>query len=105
MNFLIIDFEFKDQEESIPLQAIRILDEEMSLQIIFLTYNVHFIEYLSRSANSRIEFVTYIDEKCKITNNGKIINSNTVYNELEFTEHETDEGTVHLATIQILKKD
>ncbi len=104
MNFLIIDFEFKDQEESIPPQAIRILDEEMSLQIIFLTYNVHFIEYLSRSASSKLEFVTHIDDKCNFTNSGKIIDSNTVYNKLEYSERETDEGTVRLATINVLEK-
>lgn len=104
MNFLIIEY-IKDNEEEVFLtRSISVIDGAMSLKMIFLTYREDIIEYLTGESHSTGEFIQQVDKKCKIVNNGKIIDSETLYKELNYTEKETDIGIVQLATIQVSLK-
>ncbi len=106
MNFLIIEFYIDNKDKEVPTRSIRVIDGEMSLKLLFLTYKVDIIEVLTGESHSTGDFITQVDKKCKIVNNDKIIESDTIYNNLEYSVRETDIGTVQIATIQVsLKKE
>ena len=104
MNFLIIEYHKENEKDPFLTRSISVIDEEMSLKMLFLTFNEDIIKNLTGDSHSTGEFISKVDEKCKIINNGKIIGSETLFNELVYIEKDTDIGTVKLTTIQVSLK-
>lgn len=104
MNFLIVEYFKKNEDEPFLTRSISVIDGEMSLKMLFLTYNENILEKLTGTTYSTGDFINQLDKKCKISNAGNLIDSEALYNALEYTEKDTDIGTIQLATIQISLK-
>ncbi len=104
MNFLIIEYNKENEKEPFLTRSLSVIDGEMSIKMLFLTFNEDVIKNLTGESHSTGEFITKVDEKCIIVNNGKIISIKILYNELDYIERDTDIDTVKLATIQISLK-
>ena len=79
LNFLIIEYLKKNEKDPYLTRSINVIDGEMSLKMLFLTYNEDIIQNLSGESHSIGDLITKIDIKCRIINNGKLIDSETKY--------------------------
>ena len=76
----------------------------MSLKMIFLTQEEDIIVNLTGRSYSTGNFIFQLDEKCKFINARNLISNATLYNDIDYSEKDTDIGTVKFATIQVSLK-